>query len=201
MRKLVLPILILAWTFTPVTSKAANIVDNSSFESGLAPWSVTGLYTISMVYHHDGSRAMLGGGYGNPTTISQTIATIPGQRYTLSFWLMNLSRYPPTLTQVSWGPETVLTLTDQPFWVPSVPSSELWHNYVVPSLEATGTSTVLSFTIASNSGLCLDAVSLEPIEAGVPEPASAVLLGAALFVVFGLRRTLFRLRSPVSLRS
>lgn len=194
MRKLILPLLLFMWIFMPVVSHAANIVDNASFEGPLGSWSVTGYYTLSMVYHYDGGRSLLGGSGNSPTTVSQTIATTPGGRYALSFWMMNLSASLPVSVTVSWGPETVLTLTDRPLWIKFADVSEQWQNFTVPVLEATGTSTTLAFTMSSGSGLCLDLVSLEPISADVPEPASAFCLLGTGLVALSIRRLSPRLR-------
>lgn len=183
--RLILYTLVLVCLLCPLKSTASNIVQNPSFESGYSGWSViAGFSTVSMVAAVDGTRSLVLSANNSPGIVRQTVTTVPGQDYDLSFWLANYSVARPSV-QVDWGSTTVLTLTGTPIY--DFQLSSQWHSYAVPSLRATSTATALTFTFVSSQGLFLDSVSLTPEEAATPEPASAILLGAALLTLFWFR--------------
>ncbi|CAF4435619.1 unnamed protein product [Rotaria socialis] len=74
-----------------------NLVQNPGFETG----SLTGYYTlcnpssssssgtVSSAYPHSGTDCYYDGSIGNPDYLSQTMAAIPNNYYTISFWLWN----------------------------------------------------------------------------------------------------------------
>ena len=90
--------------------------------------------------------------------LSQTILTVPGQTYQLSFWLTNPTNKPTNQFFARWitsTTNTLLGLTNPPVFN--------WTNYVF-YVTATGTNSVLQFAGRNDwSAFGLDAVSLVPI--------------------------------------
>jgi choice-of-anchor C domain-containing protein len=191
------------------SANAATIL-NGSFEDGTAPggfttvgagetaitgWTVGGNsvdYIGSYWTAQDGSRSidLAGNGIG---MISQTLATIAGQAYRVSFWV---ARNPdgglnPRTGFVGWnGSNSQFSFNN--------PNSTLtnmgWEQRSF-TFAATGTSTTLSFaadpaTSAGAFGAALDNVVI----AAVPEPATWLML----ILGFGLVGGAMRRRKPVA---
>lgn len=161
---------------------------NGGFETGnWHGWTVSGgaFYCgnhpagISTSAPHSG---MYSACFGNPNTltfISQTLATVPGQEYEISFWY---AQQPPDQTveneaQIIWGGSTLADV----FNVPVRPWS-----FAAIFATATDTSTTIQFGFDNVPGwFALDDVSVDP----VPEPEVAVLcgIGFALLTAFKTR--------------
>jgi hypothetical protein len=125
----------------------------------------------------------------NVGTLSQTITTVPGQNYTLTFYVMDETGFPLDTFTVSYDGFTDTITGDQ---APFVYTEE---TFTVPGAGAAS----LSFQgINDIAAWNLDDVSLTAAAATVPEPAGGVLLVTALVLWFGvitLRRLLHRPRS------
>jgi hypothetical protein len=123
--------------------------------------------------------------------VSQSLATTPGQVYTLDFFLASDGLVPNALN-VTWGGNLVLSLSDMPR-----------HDYVhysVPVL-ATSPTTLLSFQDRDDPGyLSLDDVTVRTGGqlVGSPEPSSLTLVTAGMLVAgaVGLARNRRRRGSP-----
>src|SRR5580704_14001113 len=99
---------------TSVLAHAGNLVTNGSFETGdFTGWTVTGDTTFVGVCDvstcpsgfapQDGNFAAYFGPVGDTATISQTIATTPGEEYSLSFYLANPVGGTPNYFNVTFG--------------------------------------------------------------------------------------------------
>src|SRR5262249_52148162 len=118
---------------------SANIVNNGGFETGtLASWTV-GSYqpeqTLITTNSHSGSKAVALGPAGADGSISQVLATTPGQAYTLGFWLANMSTATNDFS-VEWGGTTLMSVVNAP--------AQGYTEYQF-TVTATGTSTSLEF--------------------------------------------------------
>jgi Hint domain/Bacterial Ig-like domain/Right handed beta helix region len=149
----------------PVTvtlNSAANLVQNGNFATGtFADWTLGGNYQSSQsgteifienANTEGGSAYAAGlGSVGADGTLSQTIATTPGQSYTLSFWLQNDGGSPNDFSAI-WNGKTLLSLTN------SNPFAYTEYTYTV---TATTSSTTLEFSAANGPAQWdLDNISL-----------------------------------------
>ncbi len=87
-----------------------RLVQNGGFETGsLAPWSVSGnaqgfsIQGTTSAYVHSGSRGARIGPDTSPGYLSQSISTLPGQSYVISFWLKNTSAEATNEFAVWWN--------------------------------------------------------------------------------------------------
>jgi len=149
------------WTETPATSGSDLTVQNDA---------------------HSGNFAAFFGALTPEDTISQSIPTIAGDAYSVSFFLMNQEGTPiGNQFNAMFGSTNLLSLTD---------SGAFGFTEFTDTVVATGSSTTLSFAAFQvPAHFILDDVSVLPVTpvTAVPEPASLVLLGSAL-LVFGVTR-------------
>jgi hypothetical protein len=152
-------------------------------------WSVTaGTLTIQAEISgvrvpHSGSRYAYLDWSNTVNTISRTLATVAGESYTLSFWLADTS---PNAVSVSFGDLTVFSGI-APTNGTLAAADYIEQTYIV---QATGTSTVLSFTgrWTTGAGTLLDDVSVTTVDT-VPEPASLTVLAAGLLALLSVPRS------------
>lgn len=123
-------------TPTPVP---ASIVNNGGFETGdLTGWDLTGDY--SSTYIVGSSLGLVNGGnyevqLGTSSSfayMSQTLATVPGQSYTLDYWMRTGAG--GQAFQTYWNGNLISNLTNVP--------SQAWTEYTF-TVVATGSSTIL----------------------------------------------------------
>jgi parallel beta-helix repeat protein len=146
----------------PVTSTGGtNLVANGNFATGdFTDWTLGGNY-ISPTYgpqivldgNVEGASTFAAGmgSVGSDGTLSQTIATAPGQTYTLNFWLQNEGSGANDF-QAIWNGHTLLSLTN------AAQSGYTEHTYTV---TATGSTSTLEFSAANGpSQWDLDNISL-----------------------------------------
>ena len=149
------------WTETPATSGSDFTVENDA---------------------HSGNFAAFFGAITPPfeDMISQSIPTIAGDAYSVSFFLMN-EEGTPNQFNAMFGSTNLLSLTD---------SGSFGFTEFTDTVVATGSSTTLSFAAFQvPAHFILDDVSVLPVTpvTAVPEPAALMLLGSALFA-FGVAR-------------
>ena len=155
------------WIVTsPVSGAGIDIVTN---RTGQTQFVNTGQQAVDLA------------GTPGPASITQTLTTVAGANYTLSFSLSSNGTEKTNGVTVLWGGTPVATL--------SSPALGTWTPFSY-LLTATGTSTALTFqgNISGNQGSLLDTISVQDAISGVPEPATFALVGAALLLVRKLRR-------------
>jgi carboxypeptidase family protein len=127
-------------------SVSGNLVANCGFETGnYPPWVRSGdqsFTSIDASSAHSGNFGLDTGPVGGLGFFAQNLATMPGARYNLSFWLDNEGG-PANRVQVSWGGTVIFDSSDfSPFpyrqycWVGTAPSdsTELKFGFLqVPS--------------------------------------------------------------------
>jgi len=127
---------------------------------------------------------------GAATGISQTIATVAGASYTLSFWLSNIdySTYPgtfsSTVVEVNNGPLITATNTQ------ATGSALQWQNFVV-SFIASGTSSSIAFIDNVPSAHGVNGIDNVSVTANAtqpaPEPSSIAVLALGIAALAALR--------------
>lgn len=179
---------------------AGNLVSNCGFETGdFSDWTLSGNTSFTVVASNiDGFLPNSGdffaalGPFGSDGFLSQILTTVPGQEYTLSWYLGSDGQTPNDFDAEIDG-VTLFSQVDLPSTGGSyVPYSE--------TFTAAGSSTLLTFSFRNDFGfLALDDVSA--VVVAVPEPASIGLLMAALGAVgWRLRKRLCRSRQGLVVR-
>ena len=127
---------------------------------------------------HSGGYDVLLGTAGGVGRLSQSIPTIPGMGYVISFWLKGDGRLNNYL-QVSWAGNSVALLTNLP--------ATAWTNFQY-SVTATTTSALLQFQFGDTNGvLALDDVSVtagSPVVGSV-SPGLGTSAGGSSVVILG----------------
>ena len=150
-------------------SFGSDIVSNGGFETGnFSGWldDGNGNVTGDATYVHSGSYGAEFGAVGALGYIQQTLNTVPGKSYLLSFWLDSPDGETPNEFQVSWNSTVLLDETNLPAFG--------WTN-IQFTVTATGSSTVLQFGLRDDPNeLGLDDVSVRPVNGagGPPVPVS-----------------------------
>jgi hypothetical protein len=170
---------------------AGNLVSNCGFETGhFTGWTLTGsdvpalegnLYGVEgtdpfplpdgTAPNHGQSQAFISDFVANPTTLSQTLATVPGSSYLISFALAMQDEgqiFEPETNQftATFGGATLISLTNLPVQ---------GYTLYTFSETATSASSVLSFTFGNDpSEFIFDDVAVSA--APVPLPNSVILM-------------------------
>jgi hypothetical protein len=179
---------------------AQNLVADPGFEASTnnptggnpfsSAWTLVEPNGLSVVGGNP-SLARTGNNYANLApdigatgSLSQILTTTAGSVYTLSFWLGN-DVAGTTAFEVFWNGASVLSLTN----LAVQPSGQLYTNYTVSNLSATGPNTTLEFRYRHDDDFFrLDDISV------VPEPStiSFAVLGLGIFGAVSYRRSKLR---------
>ena len=156
-----------------------SLVQNGGFETGdFTGWTLDGTGVIGdMIYNavvdayslsygngiyfiHSGTYGAFLGESGQLATLSQPLATSPGQGYRLSFWLDNPESGIGQQFRLNWN--TNSPAVSQIYYFTNPPAFG-WYNFNFV-VTATGTNTVLQFRTENiPAGFGLDDVSVLPI--------------------------------------
>jgi hypothetical protein len=170
--KIKILILSAACALFPCLVGAQNIVRNGSFES-------TDLYGEPLYWSPVGmllgwENAPDGRNYAYVGSVSQTLATTPGQSYTLSCYAAgDLYASSTSTLEVDWGGHATADFTTQSHPYNSGVNRYLqivWQRFSV-TVTANSSSTPLTFQAINNTGLLLDYVQVVP----VPEPSTTTI--------------------------
>jgi hypothetical protein len=176
-------------TLTGLTTvlPAQNLVTDGDFEApNLSAWTIvsggdSASPALTNLTAHSSSQSLSFFETGSFDTLSQTISTVAGQSYSLSFWLATNTDFtdPGELGaseefQVLWNGDTVYdstTLEISPFTLLSI-----------EPLTADGSTSTLTFRVRNDpDSYYLDDVSLTPLDIeAVPEPSTWIIGAAAL---------------------
>jgi hypothetical protein len=166
----------------------ADLITNGGFETGdFTGWTVSGARTVTGPLFgtspHSGNYQA---SFLTSGSLTQTLATMAGQSYTIDFFLAKTLVAPaPGLTSfaLQWDGATIFSLTSHPF--------QFGYTEYMFNVTASTSSTNLSFIFGTDASTAwfLDDVSVNAV--GVPDGGSTVmLLGAALGALGMVRRFL-----------
>lgn len=129
-------------------------------------------------YARSGTYGAAFGPVGSTGGISQTLATVAGTLYTLSYDLRNLSSSSTAYFSVSAGASNLLT-------IPSALS--FGYTHITQTFLATSNSTVLSFSFRQDPSYWgLDNVSVAGLSSAPVTSVPGPIAGAGLPALFGL---------------
>ena len=171
------------------TPSYANLVENGGFETGdFTGWTEDPANTGNFVGGdpHSGSFSAFDGSIRGLDVISQSVATLGGAGYNLSFWMKSADGEIPGGTEflVKWDANVILDLKP----VPNQGYTE--YNFFVTAQPGGGDT--LTFGLRNEGYYTqLDDVSLSPSIPGVPEAGATmgyVTLG--LLALWGMKKNL-----------
>ncbi|MBU1375371.1 MAG: PEPxxWA-CTERM sorting domain-containing protein [Alphaproteobacteria bacterium] len=182
---------------TPVASQAAELIGNGGFETGdFTDWTLFGDPVELGQYVAVDTVAPNSGTYGayfgtqTPGGISQTVSTVAGHTYNISFALQveNVGGgVTPNSFLATFGGATLYTVTNAP---------EAGYQLFSFTSTATSAATELKFTM-TNPPSFFDLDDISVTESAVPEPG----VWALMLVGFGLTGATLRRRQACAARA
>ena len=178
-----------AIALSSVGAFSAELVSNGSFDAGMAGWTNADNTRYSSISYQSGGHGNVwrDGSVGTTLgTISQTLSTVAGTAYTLSFDLQGTGT--PNKVKV-WFGEDIVAFAQTNFNLPN------WTHYTVTGLMADSNSSVLKFGSRNDPSFnMIDNISVTGAVTPVPEPEAFAMLLAGL----GLMGTIARRRNKAS---
>jgi hypothetical protein len=153
-----------------------------------------GVGNVTLTFNsHSGLHSMDltgSGNWGTGAGVEQSVATVLGQRYNLSFWMGKATGNgfyaTPSVLDLSINGGSRVTFTNSN----NVPNAIDWQLYTY-GFTATSASTLFTFyngtPLSSNNMVGLDDVELAAVSV-VPEPSSMVLMAGGLIALAGFAR-------------
>jgi len=165
------------------TAAGANIVTNGGFETGtLSGWTQsgnTGFTGVTAGFQSSGTYAAYLGPRFSSGSITQTLTTVAGASYDLSYQL-RAAGGTPNRFDVYWNGGAVASLSI------SNAGDFNYASFSALNLVATGSSTSLSFVYRHDPGYYfLDNVS---VTTATPEASTMALVGGALLLIGAYRK-------------
>jgi hypothetical protein len=159
------------WTLSgSIRDNFVNSIDNSSFSGNLP---LPGVEDASFV--HSGAYGAFLGQSISLGSLSQTLPTVAGQKYLISFWVDNPVRGNPNQFRVSWDDDLLFDQVNM--------GQFTWTNLQF-TVTAIGTSSVLNFGFRNDqNAFGLDEISVQPL----PPPAFHSVTQANGVLTFNLR--------------
>jgi MYXO-CTERM domain-containing protein len=161
-----------------------NLVQNPGFETGdFTGWSVN-VWSIDTGTAHSGSYSAVTGCVGPALStgcnLSQTLVTVAGGTYDFSVWVQE-NAGPTSELLIQWNGATVADFFNPANY--TYPGT--WVELTIPSLVATGSSTLLSiYGRQDPGGIWVDDIS---VSSSIPEPATLGFAALGL-IALALRR-------------
>jgi hypothetical protein len=191
MRRSLLPLLIVFVATLVGPALAANLVLNPSFETGdFANWSVTGDgILIDTVFPNTGNfDAAFTAATTDPNAgvLSQTLSTLGGKTYKLSFAVLDEAGFSGDSFTVQFGGFSATITGDMAAPPGDLPSLYTAETFTVPGADIVGGSTVLAFKGLSDpvSGINWNLDDASVTAVATPEPSTWTLLLVAFVAMF-----------------
>ena len=155
-----------------IEDRGPTVLVNGNFETGdLTGWTTTGS-------HINVEQDEIGGEFGQYTarlaptnsleSLSQTMSTLPGQHYTVSFTVLPDVDANSEFLSVTWNGQTLLATSD-------LTSGGIHYSFDVDG-SALGTSSTLTFSYGTDgTGILLDAIAVSPASGPPTETADGTI--------------------------